>query len=763
MLGLGPRTALAAPKKIPHQTRTACQLAPLSEQSVNQLWLLRRVPVRARVSVLSETLGVCDAGEVDPLAGDLVEIAAKPGRGCAELAFREVARRFGRLGPMDRSIALQVRTQPWGPLALDLATEASSSTRCSIAVLASASGEATLVRELGTLIADESDQVRLAAEGALADLARRVSASGQEEVSGVLAEVLMSAAAAYESHRQRSVLAVIIKRWGTASGLAELTRLSHVSGKTTWLDDAAHPVQMGLRSILRREADPEVAAAAMVWLKLDSLAPACRDRLMQPGTTEEHIGILRAAHLLANPQRAAAITELGLSGAKRSQHRELIWAARHDVIAALPESLRAVAPGLLRRLPLSPELRNASLMDSISDSSPLVRHAAVRAIAGERLAVPAPGQAPDQDPDSALLTDFCFDPDPRVALAAARTRLRLDPPVCSPGAVAHGSPVDSRTPAAPSSTDQERGLPLTLWKHLARSGHAGVRGLALGVVDRFDTADPDTAGGMLATWRMLRREPARVIASLKAQLGDGSTQERIAAIRRAIRFGLVQSIEVELVRLVWAGADEPDDQSGASHAAATAIIALGELDSQASRGALRTSLSHDDPRVRSNAIESLAKQARRLGPAAIAPAWLEGTIIECKDDARHRVRATAAWLLVLSRSLRVASTRRDSWRIGVATAAAMIRDDRPGHARAGLWLTERIAAHGLMPSMGELDEPLGRLLQHEDLDVRSRAIRCTQRLTGETDESWLLHQSRAIGSGEQEDEAGSYAPQEAAA
>jgi hypothetical protein len=575
-----------------------------------------------------------------------------------------------------------------------------------------------------------------------------VSASGQEEVSGVLAEVLMNAAAGYESHRQRSVLGVIIRRWGTPAGLAELTRLAQVSGNTTWLDDATHPVQMGLRSILRREADPAVAAAAMVWLKLESLAPACRDRLMQPGTGDEHVGIVKAIHLLENPQRAVALAGMVHTGAKRNQQRDLMWAARHEVVAALPDSLRAFVPRWLGRLPLAGEIHAAALADYIADPSAFVRHAAVRAMATARCTTDAATSVTDHESTTQALTDFCFDPDERVSLTAARARLRLDPPVCSPAAVLQTAndiaSADASAHATVSHAAQDRSA---IWRHLSRSEHASVRGLASVVVDRYDTSDPATTGGMLATWRMLRREPERVITHIKHQLSEASPEEKIIGIRRAIRFGLVEHVEVELVRLVWSATsgEEESTNAGVSRVAATAVAALGELDSQSSRGALRTSLAHDDPRLRSNAIEALSKQARRLGEAAVAPAWLEGTIIDFKDDAQHRVRATAAWLLILRRSLGVKSTRKDAWRVGVATAGAMIRDDRPGHALAGLWLTERVAAHGLMTGMGDLNAPLGRLLQHDDIDIRGRAIRCWQRLTGETDESWLLQQASTLG------------------
>ncbi|MBC7773303.1 MAG: HEAT repeat domain-containing protein [Pyrinomonadaceae bacterium] len=667
---------------------------------------------------------------------------------------------------MDRNIALQVRAQPWGAMALELATDQDAATRISIASLAAATAEPALVRELGRLITDEHEEVSEAAERALADLAHRVSASGQEEVSGVLAEVLMNAAAAYDSHRQRSVLGVIIRRWGTPAGLAELTRLAHVSGNTTWLDDAAHPVQMGLRSILRREADPAVAAAAMVWLKLESLAPACRDRLLQPGTSNEHLGILQAIHLLENPRRAAALAGMAQASGKRNQQRDLIWAARHEVVSGLPEAVRVFVPGWLGRLPLPGELRNSAIADYISDPSPLVRHAAVRMLARGRTTTDAPGSPAHQDAAAATLTDFCFDTDERVSLAAARTKLRLDPPICFPGGVLHTSQ-DSTSVAGSDQTivSDEAMERSAIWKHLARSEHAGVRGLAHAVVDRFDTSDPATTGGMLATWRMLRREPDRVIAHIKHQLADATPEERIIGIRRAIRFGVVEHVEVELVRLVWSGSSSEggNADTGASRVAATAVSALGELDTQASRGALRTSLAHDDPRIRSNSIEALSKQARRLGDAAVAPAWLEGTIIDFKDDAQHRVRATAAWLLVLRRSLGVKSTRRDAWRVGVATAGAMIRDERPGHALAGLWLTERIAAHGLMTGIGDLNAPLGHLLLHDDLDVRARAIRCWQRVTGETDESWLLQQAGTLGNGEFTRGIGAHAREEAAA
>jgi len=126
-------------------------------------------------------------------------------------------------------------------------------------------------------------------------------------------------------------------------------------------------------------------------------------------------------------------------------------------------------------------------------------------------------------------------------------------------------------------------------------------------------------------------------------------------------------------------------------------------------------LRHEDPRVRANAVESLARQSRLKSRAAPA------VIIELKADDHHRVRANAI-------------------RAGIASAAAgpdaltpMLTDTRPMHRLAGVWLAGRAPGQ----RTPELIARLGELARFDaDPRVRARAVACSQRFDAELRVTW---------------------------
>jgi len=688
-------------------------LLPVLGASKNQTWLLDKLPIPARCDALAAALAVCAPHETGPIAAELVELAATSRPAQADQALRHIARFFAKLGQTDRDVALRLRPNGWDRLADDLAGSSDPLSRASAAILGRATKDSSLVRRLGELIVDRDPAVAEAAEAAVLELIElSEDPTGLTDQSG-LDEAMRRAAGVFSQHRRREVLLASLKRWGSAAGLARLRRLDAEATDDKWLTDVEHATQMGLRSAFRRERDPWMAAAALVWMKMEPVAAACRDRVLEAGSPEEYAAILRASHLMANPERGVVFTAM-LRGHGR-ESSEAFTPPR--AAAGMPLELRERSPSWIAALPMSTGNKVLALAELLGDAGERVRHAVVRA----SCSMPMREGAPETEGFAACIDDLCFDEDARVAGSAAISRLRQRPPV-----------------AVTSAGADEQ---LNGWKQMARSPHGCVRRLSVAVLERYASDDEDSPARVLSRLRVLRRDPNHVLNDLRARMGLTDPEESIAAMKSAVRLGLVEETEVELVRLLWSdesrapGPTTTAAPSAGSHfaarrVAATAAAALGEGTTEGGEAALRASLLHPDPRVCSNAVESLARRARRRGDAKQSAVWLRDTICELRDQAPHRVRATAAWMLVLDASLGLHAARVEPWRVGVDAAGAMIRDHRREHALAGLWLAERIAALAGGAEHGDLHGSLARLVRSDDVEIRTRAVRCASRMIG---------------------------------
>ncbi|HRQ73124.1 MAG TPA: hypothetical protein PLU35_08860, partial [Phycisphaerales bacterium] len=133
-------------------------------------------------------------------------------------------------------------------------------------------------------------------------------------------------------------------------------------------------------------------------------------------------------------------------------------------------------------------------------------------------------------------------------------------------------------------------------------------------------------------------------------------------------------------------------------------------------------------RLRANAVEALARRMRRerTGFSESMPVACEQvSLVEFKADGHHRVRANA---------LRAMLAFGDS-HAAAGELVGMLRDERPGHRLAAVWLASRALTIDGRTSVGrrwtELASHVVRMARGErDERVRRRAAVCAARVCG---------------------------------
>ena len=147
-----------------------------------------------------------------------------------------------------------------------------------------------------------------------------------------------------------------------------------------------------------------------------------------------------------------------------------------------------------------------------------------------------------------------------------------------------------------------------------------------------------------------------------------------------------------------------------------AVVVLAELKSPAAQHALHKCLRHPDDRVRANALDAMARAARRGGWIGSTDSPLGKAVVEFGDDPHHRVRAGAA------RARAMAAGRGQGGGVG-PIVVPLLRDERAMHRVSGLWLAERVAGDG------EVARTIAEMVRSDPSpEVRVRARRTAGRM-----------------------------------
>lgn len=543
-----------------------------------------------------------------------------------------------------------------------------------LGLIADLAGE-ELIELLSEALGDSDESVARAAGLALA----RHAADAPEAA-------LVAGLARYDLHRQRDILVAATRLLDTP---AQIRRAG--PELILWLAEASHPAHMPMRSLLRRTTG--VAARVRSWTLLPfvSLRSACLDQLSETPTVAEHEGVLRRWQLVLNPRRRAALYRLGVESGESSgagigvggggRGRECVASALLPD-AALMAGFSVPARRHIARMASEigdPQLL-ARLEPSLGDPDATVRLAAVRSLSCAEAI-------------STALADACFDPDARVAEAAARAVLVF-------------------------RRDEYAGLINA--ETLLRSPHAGVRNIAATCgIGSLTTGEESEQ--RRAVRRLHAAHPATLLDQVRTRLNGPSADHRAWALRAARWAGIEARLEIELLAtLRRIGEAEPK--------AASAIVrALGSCASASAQQAVRRCLAHADGRTRASAIESLFRRAHGSGPVEVNALATE--VAPMLNDTNHRARAAAARATILSQNASADAVRR--------ALMPMLEDTRPPHRVAGLWLLQRTLPPGEGLAWDGLPGLVAGLVSKDpDPAVRARARRCADAMLRRVRSGW---------------------------
>ncbi len=536
---------------------------------------------------------------------------------------------------------------------------------------------------LTTALELEDHAARAAAGRAFMTLARTPDLDAESR-RGLLSGLVV-AAERCDTHRVDVVIEALARGAALWPGVWASVRSAAV-----WLDDESHPASMMIRAHLRRSADPSAAAAAWRWLTTRSLRSACVARITAPLPGDSIAWFLRTSHLLLNPARARLLK--GTSGvhapsAQRRDRPASMLTPECNVLDRCELASRLGGVCLARLAPMALYQRDALLAGRLLDDSILVRLSA--AIAASNSAIPLSCES-----------DYVFDPDARVSRHSALSML-----------------------ATSASRTLEPAARQRLALSLLRSPHAGLRDLGSVVLAR------DAINTSLAA-------PAPLSGTRAA---DGVDAARIIEITRTGRAPLRA---IELMDFVRRGLDAPASTEASADETSTgrplralsaAAAALGHVNDTEADALLRRLLTDADARVRSNAVEAIARRARRALPGSQHAPMTTPLLIGLLGDEHHRVAGSAARAMIqLGRATRQSALLEH----GQRAVLSLMTDHRPLRKRAGLWAATQSA--GQLPDVTEFLDAAQRARRDADEVVSASAHHASDRLMGELRRRWAL-------------------------
>ncbi|MBL8964770.1 MAG: hypothetical protein KF787_04105 [Phycisphaeraceae bacterium] len=533
-------------------------------------------------------------------------------------------------------------------------------------------GTAWAIDAMVPFLSDPVASVAGAADRAFLALIERFTEESHQGGGGTnpgTGRTIVAAIRAASDDRLRGVLTSVIV-YGSPGRLSPGS-LGFDASLASWIGDPGPDVE-SLRGVIRGSRHGLSRARAWEWLSRPSVAEACVDRLCREPEFEEHGPVLESMHLSINPARAAAARMIGASSglALGAGGRAARWRVQEGSGGggAIPDSktmgdLSSRAKwGLTRWIGVigaSVRVRRSVVRPLLSDPSPGVRLSAVRTAS------------------QADLEESCGDADVAVAGTA----------MTSWSVVGSGSGrgVGGRTP---SDAVARRGA----LERLACSPHGMVRRMAmedLCLIDpvRASESERSSVSAAMAACP----DPAGFAAWVVAELSSADMERvsrAVLVIRRTGMAGMMQDPLAERFGRLDRSTDDRDEltlfTADTDRVAATIVSTLAGVSpserSAACREVLGRARGDRDHRVRSNAVDGLARDGRRGSDEAAA----REVLIELKGDGNHRVRAGALRGLVWMAERGTGGTEDPC-----GLLMGMITDYRPVHRLAGAWLCER--------------------------------------------------------------------------
>lgn len=641
-----------------------------------------KLSTRRRISRLEVELASAEAADVGSIARALLDAASslrhtppsesrndpvgfierllvRRGNRLADRAERLAVGAYPRLGATERTDLIS-RLTSTGRLRAAvpqlLASDAADERLAGIALVAAARDWSFAPQVAGLIDPAFPDQTRRVID-ALAASAASLQASPPPSPAvfeRALAAVL-DAAAHHGVGPSRSVERDVL---GVA--LAMLTpavRAGHFGrAPSAWLDDASEALQLALRSSLRALPGRIGGLRAFELLVSPALRAAAAERVARTTSMDDIETLAEHAHLARRPARRSAF-HARLEAERRATLVDATRdAASHGISTAAARGL----PTWLDAIATPPADRASSLEPLLAHNDPVARLNAVTSDVPQ------------------LRRDQALDQSEPVAVSAV---VRIALPA-------------QRSPAAPLVDADFRGT-------LRRSPHAAVRRLA----DRLPARGELHPMAVVAERFALEANRDATLEALAERIETGDAD----AIALGARLGCSDELLEALAAVLRGG--EPRAAAGAARALA------GARDPRAGK-LLESSLEHDAPRVRANAIEAAAARARRSNTS---PKLLR------LDDPHHRPASTSIRVQL------IAGRADDSTPDRVR---GLLSSDEPVRRAAGLWLTERSAAE-LKPLAGphwaEIAARVAKSARHgESAAERTRGTRCARRMLAVT-------------------------------
>lgn len=608
----------------------------------------------------------------------------------ADDALMALARAWSNLSPEVRPLAAALGRDRWIHAANELSTDSSPSVRLTAIAIAHDSADPALGKLVGTLLSDEAQEVRRAADQAMLRMAMQLLDHLPASLLGesfakiantprtalpadpavlrlercTLLAAIADAAWSFASHRCRSpLIAALLLMDRTVS-----TPLEREIGARMrrLLSERNHPSHAPLRSVLKRTDCPILRDRAFRWLPIASISQAALERLSICDTLVEHEILLRRAHLALRPARASRLSTI--SKARTHQPTDRMFPTRQDW-DTLSEAARLGLLSLRSVVPCDEETRRAQFEPALADESTHVR---LRAGA---LCSPFD------------LMDFIYDPYAPVARHAGLrwSTLGATPPRIDSPAWSHRVDLASRN---------------------ARSAHPWVRRIAAEEHARLTLDDPHDPASRHQARRTMHINPSVFARAMRDRLANPMTRLDAITMIRLLR--VETRFELDLIGIAQ------DEQSDAK-ARASAVAALGRVKSNAAGYVLREALQDCDPRTRANALEVID-----LAPSQI---------LELKSDEHHRVRASAVRRVLCDQSGQDIEPTREA----CSALVDLLQDPQDLRRLAGTWIAQQVMRTTHRQTLGASWAPIIARLEElaaNDTDprVRQRATRCIDQL-----------------------------------
>lgn len=701
-----------------------------SDQAIE---IVAKLPMRQRVVALSDAIMVSSPDQRDAMTMMLIEIASYavsaqsnqsdlgvdiaasplelitriPKRWRArhaDDAMMGVARSWNMLSMQMKELGVGLGRDRWLRAGRALANDPDPRARVASAMIAHDTADPGFGKIVGALLADEHQSVRKAADKAMmrmtmvllehlpdALLGKELAAIAHTKRIAlpvdpavlqlercILLSAIADAAWSFSTHRCRSPLLASLLVMDRAVATPMEREIS--SRMHRLLCERNHPSHSPLRTVLRRTPSPILRERALRWLPIAPMSTAAIDRLATSDSLDEHEVVLRRSHLAIRPKRATKLGSLRnttrrssgyIGGATTSVTSDGFLPRREDI----PELCVQSRLGMIRfssLISMDDQTSRGLLEPMLADPQVQVRYYA------SQLVTPID------------LPDYMFDIDSSIARSAA---LRW-------------SSVGLASPRMSSPAWNHRA---SIAKVNARSPHAWVRRFAAEESDRLTIVNPSSPASRVHARRMYASDPAGFVRIIRDHLANPATQCDALMLIRIM--GVEHRFELDLISLV-------QSTHGDARARATAVMALGVLESQSARYILSEALNDEDHRIRSNAAESVQAPIEQ--------------ILELKSDSNHRVRASAIRRVIRDCD----TTQAPQLRMAGHALLEMLHDARPMHRLAATWAAHRGLTGASRIAMGSTWKPLIHEIESiasndGDTRVRQRATRCIERVSSD--------------------------------